>query len=179
MPNLDSIRANLLRAQSVYFTAADAIPLTHWQTRATDISWSASEVTAHLCQVESSIIANAKRILRHEPKPIPFAKRFRLPLFFVEYRVRRLRSPIPVDPALLGEKDAQLGDLRSVRDRTLAFLDETKSQNLAPYCFPHPFLGMFTIYHWLDLIARHQLRHSKQVHEIVTLLPIRVTPSQI
>ncbi len=179
MPNLDSIRASLLRAQSVYLTAADAIPLAHWQTRPSDTSWSASEVTAHLCQVETSIIANSQRILRHEPRHLPFTKRFRLPLFFVEYRVRRLRSPLPVDPALLGEKDTQLGGLRSVRDRTLAFLDETKSQNLALYRFPHPFLGMFSIYNWLDLIARHQIRHSKQVHEIVTFLPNRVTPPQI
>lgn len=179
MPKLDSIRANLLRAQSVYLTAADAVPLTHWQTRASDISWSASEVTAHLCQVETSIIANSKRILRHEPRPVPLTKRLHFPLFMINYRVRRFRSPLPIDGSLLGEKDAQLGDLRSVRDRTLAFLDETKSRDLAPYCFPHPFLGMFSIYNWLDLIARHQIRHSKQVHEIVTLLPNRVTPSQI
>ncbi|HLK02964.1 MAG TPA: DinB family protein [Candidatus Acidoferrum sp.] len=179
MPNLDAIRSKLLNAQSRFLTAADSIPFANWQTRASDSSWSASEITAHLCQVESSIIVNAERILKHEPRHIPFTKRFRLPLFLVEYRVRRLRSPLPVDPTLLAEKDAQLGDLRAVRDRTLAFLDETKSRNLAAYRFPHPFLGMFTIYNWLDLIARHQIRHSKQVHEMATLLPNRVTPSQI
>ena len=179
MPNLDSIRANLLRAQSVYLTAADAIPFAHWQSRPSDVSWSASEVTAHLCQVESSIILNSARILRHAPRPVPFFKRLHFPLFVAEYRVRRFRSPLPVDEKLLGEKDAQIGNLRSVRERTLAFLDETKSRDLAPYRFPHPFLGMFSIYNWLDLVARHQLRHSKQVHEIVTLLPNRVTPSQI
>lgn len=178
MPNLDSIRSALLSAQSIYLTAADSIPLTNWETSASESSWSAAEITAHLCQVETSIIANSKRIVRHDPRPVPLLKSFHFPLFMIDYRVRRFRSPLPIDESLLGEKDAQLGELRSVRDRTLAFLDETKSRDLAPYRFPHPFLGMFSIYNWLDLIARHQIRHSKQVHEIVTLLPNRVTPSQ-
>ncbi len=178
MPNLDAIRSKLLNAQSRFLTSADSVPFLDWQTRPVESRWSAAEITAHLCQVESSIILNAERILKHEPRHIPFTKRFRLPLFLVEYRVRRLRSPLPVDPTLLAEKDAQLGGLRTVRDRTLAFLDETKSRNLAAYRFPHPFLGMFTIYNWLELIAGHQIRHSKQVHEIATLLPNRVATSR-
>lgn len=179
MHNLDSIRADLLRAQSVYLTAADTIALAHWQTRPTDSAWSAAEITAHLCQIESRVIATSNRIIRHEPRPVPLFKRLRYPLFLAEYRAPRFRSPLPVDQTLLGEKDAQLGELRTVRERTLAFLEETKSRNLAPYCFPHPFLGMFSIYNWLELIARHQLRHSKQVHEIATFLPNRVTPSRM
>jgi hypothetical protein len=71
-----------------------------------------------------------------------------------------------------------LARLRTVRERTLAFLDETQSRNLASYRFPHPFLGMFNLYTWLELIACHQLRHAKQVHEIVTLLPNHVVTSR-
>jgi len=179
MPNLDSIRADLLRAQSAYLIAADAISLASWQTRPSNSFWSASEITAHLCQIETGIIATSSRIIRHDPRRVPFLKRFRFPLFFVDYRIKRFRSPVPIDRALLGEKEVQLGELRTVRDRTLAFIDETKSRNLALYRFPHPFLGMFSVYDWLRVIARHQIRHSKQVHEIATLLPIRVTPSRI
>jgi hypothetical protein len=178
MPNLDSIRTKLTEAQSLFLATADAISLPQWQTRLSDSSWSAAEIVAHLCQIESSIIANANRILRHPPRHVPLLKRFRFPLFLAEYRVRRFRSPLPVDPTLVGEKDAQLASLRAVRERTFVFLDETKSRDLAPYCFPHPFLGMFSIYAWLELIACHQLRHAKQIHEIATLLPNHVVNSQ-
>lgn len=177
MPNLDSIRAKLIRSQSRFLTVADTIPSNFWKTPPSPHAWSTAEVVAHLCQIESSILTNSNRILRHPPRPVPFTKRFRLPLFLAEYRVRRFRSPLPVDTSLLAEKDPMLASLRTVRERTLAFLDEAKSRNLAPYYFPHPFLGMFNLYTWLELIACHQLRHAKQVHEIATLIPKRVVTS--
>jgi len=178
MPNLDSIRAKLTSAQSRFLTVADTIPSDFWQTPPSPDAWSAAQIVAHLCQIESSILANSSRILRHPPRPVRFLKRLRLPLFLAEYRVRRFRSPLPVDSSLLAEKDPMLASLRTVRERTLAFLDETKSRNLAPYCFPHPFLGMFNLYTWLELIACHQLRHAKQVHEIAILIPKHVVTSQ-
>jgi len=178
MPNLDSLRAKLFSAQSRFLTAADTIPLDLWQTSPSANAWSAADVVAHLCQIESSIISNSDRILRHAPRPVPFLKRFRLPLFLAEYRVRRFQSPLPVDPSLLTEKDPMLAALCAVRERTLAFLDETKSRDLGPYCFPHPFLGMFNLYAWLELVACHQLRHSKQILEIATLLPKHVVTSR-
>jgi len=178
MPNLFTIRAKLTAAQSRFLTIADTIPSNFWQTPPSPGAWSAAEIVAHLCQIESSIVTNSNRILRHPPRPVPFIKRFRLPLFLAEYRVRRFRSPLPVDTSLLAEKDPMLASLRTVRERTLAFLDETNSRSLAPYCFPHPFLGMFNLYTWLELIACHQLRHAKQVHEIATLIPKHVVTSQ-
>ena len=178
MTNVTTIRAKLITAQSSFLTVADTVPSNFWQTPPSPDAWSAAEIVAHLCQIESSIIANSSRILRHPPRPVPFIKRFRLPLFLAEYRVRRFRSPLPIDSSLLAEKDPMLASLRTVRERTLAFLDETKSRDLEPYCFPHPFLGMFNLYTWLELIASHQIRHSKQVHEIVTLLPKHVVTSQ-
>jgi hypothetical protein len=177
MPNLTTIRAKLIRAQSRFLTVADTVPSNFWQTPPSPDAWSTAEVVAHLCQIESSILTNSHRILRHPPRPVPFLKRFHLPLFLAEYRVRRFRSPLPMDTSLLAEKDPMLASLRTVRERTLAFLDETKSRNLAPYCFPHPFLGMFNLYTWLELIASHQIRHAKQVHEIATLIPKHVVTS--
>ena len=178
MPNLDSIRAKLTHSQSRFLTVADTIPSNFWQTPPSPDAWSTAEVVAHLCQIETSIVANSLRILRHPPRPVPLLKRFRLPLILAEYRVRRLKSPLPVDSTLMADKDPMLAALRTVRERTFAFLDETQSQNLAPYCFPHPFLGMFNLYAWLELIARHQLRHAKQIHEIARLLPNHVASSQ-
>jgi len=64
-----------------------------------------------------------------------------------------------------------LAELREVRERTLAFLEETKGRDLSVYCWPHPFLGTFTMYGWFQVVASHQLRHEKQMRKIVASLP--------
>ena len=43
---------------------------------------------------------------------------------------REAQTPMPVDPELLAEKETMLAELRDVRERTLAFMDETKERNL-------------------------------------------------
>ena len=37
---------------------------------------------------------------------------------------------MPVDPELLAEKETMLAALRNIRERMLAFIDETKERNL-------------------------------------------------
>ena len=78
----------------------------------------------------------------------------------------RRKSPVPLDEGLLGEKEAMLAGLRGVRERTLAFISETERRDLSAYCWQNPFLGMLNAYEWMEMIAAHQLRHTKQVREI-------------
>ena len=61
-----------------------------------------------------------------------------------------------------------LAELRDVRERTLAFMDETKERNLGVYRWRHPFLGSLSAYEWFEMVARHQLRHEKQMREIAS-----------
>jgi hypothetical protein len=98
-------------------------------------------------------------------------KRFHFPLALVEARVIRLKTPIPLDPELVREKETMLAELREVRERTLAFMDETKGRDLSAYRWPHPFLGSFNMYGWFQMIAAHALRHEKQMRKIATGLP--------
>jgi len=78
----------------------------------------------------------------------------------------RRKSPVPLDESLLGEKEAMLAGLRGVRERTLAFISETERRDLSAYCWRHPFIGMLNVYERMEMIAAHQLRHTKQVREI-------------
>jgi hypothetical protein len=64
------------------------------------------------------------------------------------------------------EKETMLAELREVRERTLAFVDETKSRDLSKYRYRHAFLGSLNIYQWLQMIACHEIRHEKQMREI-------------
>jgi hypothetical protein len=175
VPSLKSIAENLARAEAEFLHAADPFPVDQWKTCPTEGHWSAAELVCHLIQVETAIIKNAGRVLQHAPRPRPFSKRFHLPMALVESRLIPRKTPIPLDPALLGEKDEMLTRLREVRQQTRVFMEETAGKPLGKYHMPHPFLGTFNLYQWFQVIASHQVRHSKQMREIAEALPKNVT----
>ena len=166
MPNLQPIREKLAGAQKTFFRAADAIPGEKWGDCPGLNEWSAAELVVHLVVVERGVIRNVDRLTQKSPIPVPFPKRFHLPLWLVEARVIHRKSPVPLDESLMAEKEAMLARLRGVRERTLAFISETERRDLSAYCWRHPFLGMLNIYEWMEMIAAHQLRHAKQIREI-------------
>jgi hypothetical protein len=166
MTSLQPIREKLGRAQSAFFRAADAIHVGQWDSCPGMGEWSAAELVAHLVVVERGVVTNVDRLTQKTPIPVPFPKRLHFPMWLVEARVIRRKSPVPLDPSLMAEKEAMLGGLRRVRERTLAFISETERWDLSAYCWRHPFLGMLNAYEWMEMIAAHQLRHTKQVKEI-------------
>jgi DinB superfamily len=178
MPNLQSAVEKLNHAQQGLLLAADAVGAMDWSTLPRANSWSTAHVIAHLCQVERTVLGYADRVIRKTPLPVPYLQRFHVPLLVVEKRLIRRKSPIPIDAELLHDKETMLAELRSVRGRTLLFLEETYGRDLSVYYWPHPFLGKLNFYNWFTFIAVHQIRHTKQVVEIAKNLPKRVVPSQ-
>ena len=175
MPPLAVIIENLARAQSELLRAADAIPAEQWKTRPAEGRWSAGELVAHLSAIERAILGRADKLLQKPPKTVPFYKRFHVPMMIVEARVIRRKAPAALEPQVAGEKEEMLADLRGVRERTLAFIEETKGRDLSRYNMPHPFLGNLNAYDWLQFIASHEIRHMKQMKEIAGTLPKTVT----
>lgn len=178
MPSIDPILEKLARAQSSFFRAADAIQADKWAVKPRPGEWCAGELVAHLILVERSIVGGADRILQKTPKRIPLRKRMHLPIWLVKSRIIRRKSPIPMDENMVGPKEEMLAELRAVRERSFAFLEETKRRDLSAYCWPHAFLGMLNLYEWFEMIAAHQVRHTKQMKEIAGALPKAVGNSQ-
>lgn len=178
MTSLDLTLGKLARAQSIFFRAADAVPPEHWRVKPSAIQWSAAELVAHLIVVERAVLGGADRITQKTPKRIPPLKRFHLPIWLVESRIIRRKSPIPQDPGLLGDKEEMLAELREARERTRAFLAETEKRDLSVYRWKQAFLGMLNVYEWFEMIAAHELRHTKQMREIIERLPKVVGNSQ-
>src|SRR5690242_6663266 len=172
---IQSIFENLARAENQFLAAADSVPPNQWQTCPAEGRWSAGELVCHLIQVERTIIKNAGRVLQHPPKPRPFSKRFHLPMALVESRLIPRKTPIPLDPTLVGEKDKMLAQLREVRQQTRAFMEGAARKSLRKYHMPHPFLGTLNFYQWFQMIASHQIRHTKQMLEIGAALPKTIT----
>jgi len=176
VPSLQSITENLARAEKEFLAAADSVPADQWKSCPGEGRWSAGELVCHLIMVERAIIKNATRLLQSPPKPRPLSKRFHFPMALVESRLIPRKTPIPLDPALVCEKDKMLAQLREIRERTRVFMEESAGKNLRKYHMPHPFLGTFNVLEWFQVIASHQLRHTKQMIEIAAALPKTVTP---
>ena len=175
MRSLEIILQNLARAQSELLRAADSVPAEQWKRRPSDGRWSAGELIAHLSAIERAILGRADKLLQRPPKVVPFYKRFHIPMMIVESRLIRRRAPAELEPHTVGDKEEMLAELRGVRERTLAFIEETRGRNLSGYNMPHPFLGNLNAYDWLQFIASHEIRHMKQMREIAWSLPKTVT----
>jgi len=168
---IQSTIANLAKSQSVFLRTADEVPPDDWKTRPGNDRWSAAELVAHLMMVERAVIGKADRIAQKAPRRVPLLKRIHLPMALVQSRFIRRKSPQPVDPQMLRDKEAMLAELREVRGRTLAFLEETKGRNLSEYIWAHPALGNLNTYQWIEFLAAHEIRHTKQMREIVESIP--------
>jgi uncharacterized damage-inducible protein DinB len=175
VPPLATIIENLARAQGDLLRAADAVPAERWKTRPAEGRWSAGELICHLSAIERAILSRTDKLLQKSPNPVPFYKRLHVPMILVEARVIRRKAPTPVEPRTVGEKEEMLAELRQVRERTLAFIEETMDCDLSKYCMAHAFLGTLNGYEWLQFIASHQIRHTKQMREIAGSLPKTVT----
>jgi hypothetical protein len=171
MDGLPTIVENLSRAQRQLLTSADTVPAEQWCTSPGKNRWSAAELTAHLILVEKTIVQRADRITQGPPKRITFFQKWHLPMALVESRVVKRKSPLPTDPELICEKEEMLAGLREARGRTLAFIEETRGRDLSVYCYRHPFLGTLNLYEWFQMIASHEVRHTKQMKEIAEKLP--------
>jgi uncharacterized damage-inducible protein DinB len=171
MPALKTIVAKLDRAQQELLRAADEVPANQWKTQPGEGRWSAGEVVGHLITIERTILRNLDKVVQKPPKSVPFYKRFHVPLAVVESRLIRRKTPIATDDAMIRGKEEMLSELREVRKSTLEFIGKTVERDLSKYCMPHPFLGTLNTYAWLQLIASHEVRHTKQMQEIGYALP--------
>jgi DinB superfamily len=111
----------LARAEAQFLAAADAVPADQWKTCPGEGHWSAGELVCHLVQVERATIKNADKLLQRPPKPWPLTKRFHLPMALVEARLIPRKTPIPLGPSLVCQKEEMVAQLREVRARTRVF----------------------------------------------------------
>ncbi len=151
--------------------AADAVSANQLEAQPGEGRWSAGELVSHLITIERAILRNADGMLQKPPKSVPFYKRFHVPMAVVESRLIRRKTPVPLDTQIVREKEEMLAELREVRERTLVFIGETRERDLSKYLMPHAFLGVLNAYEWLQMIASHEVRHTKQMKEIAAALP--------
>lgn len=170
MANTQPVVQKLTQVRRELLAVAERVPPELWQKRPPNGGWSVAEVIAHLTMVETAILNGARKLMAAQPKSVPFWKRLHIPIKLAEWRFLRARTPIPLDPALVGEKDAMLERFRALRQQTLAFLEANRDHDLRRWRWPHPFFGSLNGRSWFKILYYHEIRHTKQLREIVRLL---------
>jgi hypothetical protein len=138
-----------------------------WRESPAPDSWSVAEVIAHVASVEERTIFGMKRLLRSAPNPVSLRKRFHLPLAIATWRGRKVRTPIPLDRNRVCDKQESFAGLVVTRQATLEFIAATRGTDVSLYHYQHPFLGNLNMYEWFRTIGYHELRHAKQIRELV------------
>lgn len=170
MDSIDRIVFRLERVRRDLLAVVDRVPAENWQKRPAEGGWSVAEVVAHLTMVETAVVSGATKWMQTQPKPVPLWKRWHIPPALGTLRLVKVKSPIPLDSRLVGEKEAMLERFRSVREQTLAFLGANKHRDLRRWRRPHPFMGSFNGKAWLKFVGYHELRHTKQIRQIMKRL---------
>lgn len=146
--------------------AAKAVPAERWREPPRAGAWSAAEVMAHLTMVESGVSGRAAKLLKIEPRPVPIWKRVHLPVRLAQWRRFKAKTPIPLDPKLVGEKEEMLARYAGLRQGSIALLEESRERDLGAYRWNHPFFGSLNFYDWFRMLFYHEARHIRQIREI-------------
>jgi DinB superfamily len=148
-----------------FVAVTNEVPEDFWRKSPGPGAWSPAEVVAHVTTAEQFIITLSKTVLLAPPKPV--LNRFHLPVLLVAFRFRKRKTPIPMDSSLISDRPVAVSRLAAAREGTLAFIESTRGRDFSAYRLPHPFLGSLNIYDWIRTIAYHELRHAKQIREVV------------
>ena len=167
MKDLAPIVRHLQTSRAKLLSIAEEVSDLRWRESPAPHCWSTAEVIAHLSMVEETTIFGMKRLLRSTPTPVPLRKRFHLPLAIATWRGRKVRTPIPLDAKRVHDKQESFAGLVASREATLAFIESTRGTDVSLYHYQHPFLGSLNMYDWFRTIGYHELRHAKQIRELV------------
>ncbi len=166
MRDVAAIVELLNRAHLEFVAACEQIPANRWKKAPANGGWSASEVVAHLTMVEGAVWKGAREELSGRPRRHSLLQKMHIPVALTAWRGIKRKTPIPLDSELVKAREEALESYASARSRTLKFIAEQSSRNLAPYRRPHPILGSLNLYDWMRLLAYHEIRHAKQIREI-------------
>ncbi|MGH9805590.1 MAG: DinB family protein [Candidatus Acidiferrales bacterium] len=166
MADLRPLVERLGHARTSLLSVVEQIAPEQWNQRPEPNCWSAAEVVAHLNMVEAAVLKGMQKLLATEPRPVPFWKRVHIPPIVNLSRLVKVKTPIPLDPALLAEKEKMLARFSALRSETLALLEANRERDLRRWRFPHPFFGSLNGVGWIKMLAYHEARHTKQMREI-------------
>lgn len=140
-----------------------------FRQRPSDSEWSVAEILQHLYLVEERVIKDLTGAMAAEPGHVSFFKRL-IPTSIVAWRVRKFQAPKAVNPVDVPEKDAVLTNYNGARESLKNLCNSHSAARFRTLVFNHPFLGRIDGAATVDFVAYHELRHLKQIREVLKKL---------
>jgi hypothetical protein len=134
-----------------------------------DNEWSIAEIVHHLCLVEERVIQELETELANPPRRIGFVRKF-IPTSIVASRLLRVKAPRGVNPLNPPAKAEVIAKYDSARNRLKVLCSTHGRDRLKQVIFKHPFLGEIDGTATVSFIGYHELRHFKQIREVIKKL---------
>lgn len=167
------MKSTLKRLDAVHERLANAVnavdPALLYK-RPAENEWSVAQVVEHLCLVEGAVMSYLESKLDQPPVKVGLLAKLK-PMWIVSLRLKRLQAPKIVRPAsdlppiheLLEKYDQQ-------REKTKKICNEVGQARLGQIRFKHPYFGDLDGAAAVSMVAFHEQRHLKQIHEIIKKL---------
>jgi hypothetical protein len=131
--------------------------------------WSIAEIVHHLCLVEERVIKELEKELANPPRRIGFRRKL-IPTSIVASRLLRVKAPRSVNPLNPPARDDVISNYEAARSRLKELCSTHGRGRLKQVIFKHPFLGEIDGTATISFVGYHELRHHKQIREVIKKL---------
>lgn len=162
----------LCRLDSIHSKLVDTItPIEDslFSRRPADKEWSVAQIVHHLCLVEERVIKELETELAGPPRKIGLLRKL-IPTSIVASRLLRVKAPRSVNPLSPPARAEVIANYDAARSRLKELCSTHGRDRLRQVVFKHPFLGEIDGAATISFIGYHELRHYKQIREVIKKL---------
>jgi len=163
----------LLDSQKEFLSYVEKLSDEQWNARPTPFKWTVGETAEHIALSEGLLFGAMQRALAAPVNPdweTKTAGKEKILDNVLAARQGKAQAPEPIQPLKRKMSRAEIMTLfRDGRAKTLKFI-ETTDLPLKAHTFDHifPIFGTLNAYQWLLYIPAHNLRHNKQIAEVMS-----------
>lgn len=163
----------LLDSQSEFLSYVEKLSDAQWNARPIPFKWTVGETAEHIALAEGLLFTAMERALAAPINPdweTRSAGKEAVLDNVLAARKGKAQAPEPIQPLKRKMSRAEIMTLfKQGRAKTLKFI-ETTDQPLKAHTLDHPFpiFGTLNAYQWLLYIPAHNLRHNKQIAEVMS-----------
>ena len=158
--------------RAALLAAIEPIPEARREERPDPASWSVAEVLEHLHRVERGIARLAAQGIERAraqgvgPERSEESVLGSLDAFQLARRGLKITTPEAVSPRGTHNASQALAALADSRQALLSTLASADGLALGLITYPHPILGVLSLYQWVLFVGQHEARHAVQIQEI-------------
>jgi len=163
----------LLDSQTEFLSYVEKLSDAQWNARPIPFKWTVGETAEHIALSEGLLFGAMERALAAPINPdweTKSAGKEKILDNVLAARMGKAQAPEPIQPLKRKMSRAEIMTMyKDGRAKTLKFI-ETTDQPLKAHTLDHPFpvFGTLNAYQWLLYIPAHNLRHNKQIAEVMS-----------